>query len=329
MGSTGSTTPPLATFKQSNSRQKSITLKHGGTERESNPYVKYRSRPSTFSHTLGRHRHATTFNSHPHPVQKRAPSHHWDYINPVLGMCSILMIQNPFEGHQLITAVKHILRQALYRDRISAPALIRIVTGYCFIAEQDFSLSLVNVFGEFVVQELKISIQNHSNVRYDEEVIVREDEMDDTSDLEDSNHHRHFHHPHHRHHHQNNSSRRRHGKDTDKDEKMRLGGHGSFNEGAPHLGRGHVGTGLGGGVGVGGGGQNVSGRTKILAHNFHVLHHLLIWDLDPSYNLEWTRIKWEILGSMRFPPGHPILFPGATDALRQVTASIIADWVDT
>lgn len=44
--------------------------------------------------------------------------------------------------------------------------------------------------------------------------------------------------------------------------------------------------------------------------------------------MEWTRIKWDILGSMRFPPGHPILFPGATDALRQVTASIIGDWVD-
>ncbi|KAF9905814.1 hypothetical protein EC991_001290 [Linnemannia zychae] len=327
LGSTGSTAPiNSGTLRQPGSRQKSVTLKSGGAERESNPYVKYRPGHGTFSHTLGRHRRATTLNNHLPPAQKRAPSHHWDYINPVLGMCSILMIQNPFEGHQLITAVKHVLRQALYRDRISAPALIRIVTGYCFIAEQDFSLSLVNVFGEFVVQELKISIQNHSNVRYDEEVAVREDEIDDLSDQENSDHH----HLHGRHH-QNGNHRHRpnwNGKNGDKDEKKGMGGAGSSGE-AIHLGRGHAGTGIGGVGGVGGGAQNASGRTKILAHNFHVLHHLLIWDLDPSYSLEWTRIKWEILGSMRFPPGHPILFPGATDALRQVTASIVGDWVDS
>ncbi|KAF8941849.1 hypothetical protein BGZ47_007127 [Haplosporangium gracile] len=331
--STGTATSTLpAAVRQSSWRQKSATFK--SSERESNPYVKYRPRQSTFNQTVGRHRHATTLNSHLPPAQKRAPSHHWNYINPILGMCSILMIQNPFEGHQLVTAVKHVLRQALYRDRISAPALIRVVTGYCFIAEQDFSLSLVNIFGEFVVQELKISIQNHSHVRYDEEVVVREDEMDDISDLEDSDHLRH-HHPHHPQHRRNQSGNRRRrsswdGKDGDKDEKKGMGRAGLGGEGALHLGRGHVPTGLGvGGVGGGGGGgHNASGRTKILAHNFHVLHHLLIWDLDPSYNLEWTRIKWEILGSMRFPPGHPILFPGATDTLRQVMASIIGDWVD-
>ncbi|KAG0082348.1 hypothetical protein BGZ90_000025 [Linnemannia elongata] len=322
--STGTSTPtPPGPVRQSSSRQKSVTLK--SPEKESNPYVKYRPRQSPFNQALNRHRHATTLNSHLPLAQKRVLSHNWDYTNPVLGMCSILMIQNPFEGHQLVTAVKHILRQALYRDRISAPALIRVVTGYCFIAEQDFSLSLVNVFGEFVVQELKISIQNHSQVRYDEEVVVRDDEMDDISDQEDSDHH---------HRHNRNVNRRRragwNSKDGGKDEKG-LGGAGSSGEGPLHLGRGHVPAGLGGVGGVGGGGgggQNASGRTKILAHNFHVLHHLLIWDLDPSYNMEWTRIKWEILGSMRFPPGHPILFPGATDALRQVTASIIGDWVD-
>ncbi|KAF9090257.1 hypothetical protein BGX23_006129 [Mortierella sp. AD031] len=334
MASTGSATPmSQATVRQPSSRQKPMPLKQANSsERESNPYVKYRPRQSTFNSTLSRHRHATTLNSLP-PAQKRAPSHHWDYINPVLGMCSILMIQNPFEGHQLVTAVKHVLRQALYRDRISAPALIRVATGYCFMAEQDFSLSLVNVFGEFVVQELKISIQNHSNVRYEDEVAVREDEMGDISDLDDSDHpeHHHHHRLYHRHHrpHQNGGRRRRsswNGKEGDKGKEKGQGGAGSSGEGGGggsiHLGRGHV------GAAGGGGGHQASGRTKILAHNFHVLHHLLIWDLDPSYNMEWTRIKWDILGSMRFPPGHPILFPGATDALRQVTASIVGDWVD-
>lgn len=275
-----STTAPPVTVRQSSSQQKSMAIK--SSERESNPYVKYRPRQNTFGHTLGRHRQATALNNHLPLAQKRAPPHHWDYINPVLRMCSILMIQNPFEGHQLVTAVKHVLRQALYRDRISAPALIRVMTGYCFIAEQDFSLSLVNVFGEFVVQELKISIQNNSHVGYDEEFAVREDEMDDLSDLESSDHHHGRHHLPHHHRHLRKGSRRRRsswdGKGGNKDEKKSLGrggGTGSSGEGALHLGRGHVVAGRGG-VGGGGvnGGQNASGRTKILAHNLHVLHHV-------------------------------------------------------
>lgn len=54
-----------------------------------------------------------------------------------------------------------------------------------------------------------------------------------------------------------------------------------------------------------------------------------MWDLDASYNMEWTRIKWDILGTMRFPPGHPLLFPGANDALRRETALIVGDLVDS
>jgi hypothetical protein len=273
-GSAGSTTPiPPAILGQPSPPQKPATLKHGGIERESNPYVEYQSRQSTLSHTLGRHRHAA--NNQLPLAQKQVPSHHWDYINPILGMCSILMIQSPFEGHQLITAVKHILRQALYRDRISAPALIRIVTGYCFIAEQDFSLSLVNVFGEFVVQELKNSIQSYSNIRYDDGFAVRKDEMNDISDQEDLGHRRH-------HHHANSNRHRRsdwNGKRGDRDEKKGLSGAGPSGEGPLHLSRGYVGTGIGGGIGgVGGGLHNASGRTKILAHNFHVLHHVCCLD---------------------------------------------------
>jgi hypothetical protein len=55
---------------------------------------------------------------------------------------------------------------------------------------------------------------------------------------------------------------------------------------------------------------------------------MLLWDVDPHYNMEWTRIKWDILGSMRFPPGQPILFPGADDPLRQETMAIVSEWVD-
>ncbi|GJJ74669.1 hypothetical protein EMPS_07027 [Entomortierella parvispora] len=289
------------------------------------------------------------------PASKRGPSHHWGYINPVLGMCSILMIQNPLEGHHLITAVKHVLRQALYRDRISASAMIRLVTGYCYMAELDFSLQLVNVFGEFVVEELKVSILNHGHhgtYSDEEEYTESESEEDDLrkgQPTEDGHGPggegqkkkkkkkrggKHRHHP--RRHEQGEkqdlffSKKSGHGGEDDRDREMekalapsRSGG------GAVHVGLGL--SAVTAGLGVGGAGLHshhpVGGRTKILASNFHLLHHLLIWDTDPSYNVEWTKMKWDILGTMRFPPGHPILFPGATDALRQETAAIVNDWV--
>ncbi|KAF9934838.1 hypothetical protein FBU30_010811 [Linnemannia zychae] len=304
MPSSSSIAPTLpGIIRQPTSRRKSVTLKQvTSLEREHNPYIKYR------------HHHTTGFNQHLTAAQKRSQTQHWNYVNPVLCMCSILMIQNPFEGHHLISAVKHILRQALYRDRISAPALIRVVTGYCFIAEQDFSLPLVNAFGEFVVQELKASIQSNSHTKHDEEAALHEDELDATSDPEDHHYHRH-------------RLKRASWKESDKDGRRTHSGNSSpAGSGSPlYLARSHVGT----GAGIGSAGAGGHGRSKILAHNFHVLHHLLMWDVDPSYNMEWTRIKWEILGSMRFPPGQPILFPGANDVLREITASIIEDWVET
>ncbi|KAF9965816.1 Ribosome biogenesis protein erb1 [Mortierella alpina] len=254
-------------------------------------------------------------------LKKALYTYHWDYVDPVLNMCSIVMIQNPMEGHHLIAAVKHVLKQALYRDRISAPVMIRLLTGYCYVAELDFSLQLVNVFGEFLVDELKASILNNPKAN--------------KSDLDGSEGHHHHHHTYKREAEAMDESQRFHLGRTrqdsrtasllrgEKEKSVGLSGGGE----ATLTGTAGVSLGLSGVVG-GGGLRLAGGRTKFLASNFHLLHHLLIWDVNPGYNPEWTKIKWGILGSMRFPPGHPILLPGANDALRQETAAIIADWAD-
>ncbi|KAF9350154.1 hypothetical protein BGX26_011626 [Mortierella sp. AD094] len=273
--------------------------------------------------------HSSTFNS-THSSSSRTPQHSlskfpamkkiqfqtWDYSNAVLNMCSILMVQNPLEGHHLITAVKHVLKQALYRDRITAVVMIRLVTAYCFIAELDFSLSLVNVFGEFVVEELRTSIANNLHGRYEDDV-RGEDEVEDI--IQDGPR-SHVH-----------GRPQRSGSNVAKERESTIGvgsGVGSVN-----LGLGSVGLNVGAGNANSSSNNNnnnnhSSNRSRILASNFHLLHHLLIWDLDPSYNMEWTQIKWGILGSMRFPPGHPILFPGANDDLRKETAAIVSVWAD-
>ncbi|KAF9570686.1 hypothetical protein EC968_001470 [Mortierella alpina] len=256
-------------------------------------------------------------------LKKALYTYHWDYVDPVLNMCSIVMVQNPMEGHHLISAVKHVLKQALYRDRISAPVMIRLLTAYCFVAELDFSLQLVNVFGEFLVDELKASILNNPKAH--------------KYDLDGSEGHHHHHHASQREAEVGDESQKFHlgriRKDSrtasllreDKEKALGLSGGGE----TTLTGTAGVSLGLSGVVGGGGGGPRLAGgRTKFLASNFHLLHHLLIWDVDPSYNPEWTKIKWGILGSMRFPPGHPILLPGANDALRQETAAIIADWAN-
>ncbi|KAF9958779.1 hypothetical protein BGZ72_010920 [Mortierella alpina] len=312
---------------------KSILLKNVASfDPEISPYTKFSRQDTmtsnasfTFSqtasdrHTLQPNQPQQQQQQQATPALKRAlPTYHWDYVDPVLNMCSILMVQNPMEGHHLIGAVKHVLKQALYRDRISAPVMIRLLTGYCFVAELDFSLQLVNVFGEFLVDELKASIQNNPKAnRYDldgseghQRPYQREAETGDESQK--------FH-----------LGRVRKDSRTasllrgDKEKSLGLSG------GREATLTATAGVSLGLSNVVGGAGQRLAGgRTKFLASNFHLLHHLLIWDADPSYNPEWTKIKWGILGSMRFPPGHPILLPGANDALRQETAAIIADWAD-
>ncbi|KAG0270667.1 Canalicular multispecific organic anion transporter 2 [Actinomortierella ambigua] len=54
-----------------------------------------------------------------------------------------------------------------------------------------------------------------------------------------------------------------------------------------------------------------------MACNLLLAHHLLEWQANPALHPRWTVIKAEYLGKMRFPPGQPVLFPGATDALRK------------
>ncbi|KAG0305177.1 hypothetical protein BGZ98_004526, partial [Dissophora globulifera] len=286
-------------------RQKSNLLKHMASfDVESNPFTKSRqnrqnnnssssSNGGSYPPSTHHHHHSSThqsLNRHQGPAaQRQGVIQNWNYSDAILGMCATLTIQNPLEGHHLISAVKHVLRQALYRDKISAPVLIRLVTGYCYMAELDFSLSLVNVFGEFVVEELRSSIQDDGLTQRDD------DEEENDEDQE------HLLSP-------------RHGR------LKRIGDEGK-EHGSKSIGRGGNNSG-------GADGDSLSVRTKILASNFHLLHHLLIWDLDPSYNMEWTQIKWSILGTMRFPPGHPILFPGANDVLRQGTASIVSDFVE-
>ncbi|KAG0199919.1 hypothetical protein BGX28_006884 [Mortierella sp. GBA30] len=315
------------------SRRKQITLKNVASfDVQSNLYTKYSRQNTTMSTGSYPVSQSSSSDRHPfrHGPQQQQPSQnqsptpspkrvlhsiqHWDYVNPVLNMCSTLMIQNPEEGHHLITAVKHVLKQALYRDKISAPVMIRLLTAYCYVAELDFSLQLVNVFGEFIVDELKISILNNArghSGRYDPEGFSSDHWRGD--ELGDDPYKFHL------------------GRMRKDSRTMSLLMMSDKEKSSKTLGAGMTGdtamTGVSLGLGVGGG-QRYAGRTKILASNFHLLHHLLIWDQDPSYNLEWTRIKWGILGSMRFPPGHPILLPGANEALRQETSTIIADWVE-
>ncbi|CAO3565985.1 unnamed protein product [Mortierella alpina] len=221
-------------------------------------------------------------------LKKALYTYHWDYVDPVLNMCAIVMVQNPMEGHHLIAAVKHVLKQALYRDRISAPVMIRLLTGYCFMAELDFSLQLVNVFGEFLVDELKTSILNNPKAnKYD-------------LDGSEGHHHHHYHqHTYKREAEAMDGSQRFHLGRTRQDsrtasllrgEKEKFVGLGGGGE-ATITGTAGVSLGLSGVVG-GGGPRLAGGRTKFLASNFHLLHHLLIWDVDPSYNPEWTKIKW-------------------------------------
>ncbi|KAG0260526.1 hypothetical protein BG011_001847 [Mortierella polycephala] len=373
------TTMPVPTTPPSR-RRKSITFKNmASMSQENNPYVEYghqNTKTSTFSNTFsqatGRHPH------HHHAMQPtavmphRSYDYHWDYVNPVLNMCAILMIQNPLEGHHLISAVRHILRQALYRYKISAPVIVRLVTAYCYMAELDFSLALVNVFGEFMVQELKNSILNYTRRKYGDSSDEKEDDDDDDGDVvismqddyegvgesmqrntgdwksatlgekevtgAENNGDEYLGERMSKKSGQFWSQKTRSGRsDREKRERVRdrneerertirAGMHG--NGGGVGGGGLGLGTAAAGPGGASGGGHGPSGRSKILASNFHLMHHMLIWDLDPSYNKEWTRIKWDILGSMRFPPGQPILFPGANDSLRQETATIIQDWVE-
>lgn len=139
------------------------------------------SEASTSTHQNQQSKPSTTRKSPPSSVQ------HWTYGNAVLGMCSCLMIQNPVEGHQLIPAVKQVLRQALYRDRISANALVRLVTAYCYMAELDFSLPLENVFGEFLVEELRASTHGTHHGRND-----GDDDSDDNKEGEDEEREKHL-----------------------------------------------------------------------------------------------------------------------------------------
>ncbi|KAF9114696.1 hypothetical protein BGX27_010088 [Mortierella sp. AM989] len=244
------------------------------------------------------------------PILKRIHFRSWEYSNAIIRMCSVIMVQNPLEGHSLIAAAKNVLKQALYRDKISAQAMIRLVTGYCFMAELDFSLSLVNVFGEFVVEELRASIANNVNGKYEDETHWG----DETEDILQDEHHT-----------QGRPQRKGTNVGKERDSTISIGA----GVGSVSLGIGAVGPNAGVGNTINNSNSNSnSGRSKILASNFHLLHHLLIWDLNPNYNLEWTQIKWEILGPMRFPPGHPILFPGANDDLRKETAAIVSVWAD-
>ncbi|KAI1312292.1 hypothetical protein EDD11_002982 [Mortierella claussenii] len=283
---------PASTPKVALARRKSAILKHMPSfDLESNPFAKSRNRrnsiqESTLSSAPSQQQqqqqqqqqssssspppsHPRHFRHlHPHrqpitkaPMQSSTYLHHWDYSNPVLNMCAILMIQNPLEGHHLVSAVKHVLRQALYRDKISAPVMIRLVTGYCYMAELDFSLSLVNVFGEFVVEELKTSIQSYAHSKYDDELTQGEDETAE-----------HVHHMYgylHRHGH---PLFRKNGKievEKEKEQAIAAGG-GGLGTGVKNVGLGTVG--LGGGVGA----YSTGGRTKILAGNLHLLHHVIL-----------------------------------------------------
>lgn len=198
-------------------------------------------------------------------LKKVLHTYHWDYVDPVLKMCSILMVQNPMEGHHLIAAVKHVLKQALYRDRLSAPVMIRLLTAYCYVAELDFSLQLVNVFGEFLVDELKTSILNNPKAsKYD---------LDGSEG--------HHHHTHQRETEAGDESQKFHlgrmRRDSrtasllrgDKEKALGLSG------GAEATLTGTAGVSLGLSGVVGGGGPRLAGgRTKFLASNFHLLHHV-------------------------------------------------------
>ncbi|KAF9963284.1 hypothetical protein BGZ65_004690 [Modicella reniformis] len=247
--------------------------------------------------------------------QQEQQQQHWSYSSAVLGMCSSLMIQNPQEGHHLIPAVKQVLKQALYRDKLSANALIRLVIAYCYMAESDFALPLGNIFGEFLVEELKSSMrQSHApngqgngtsaspgTGKYDDSsdddiAVLRKDKEGEEDERE------------------------RHLAQTMRNSKV-------YEKEKDNAINGTKGTTASGGQGTGTANFG-NGRTKILPCNFHLLHHLFLWDIDPSYNKEWTHIKCEILGSMRFPHGQPSLFPGANDALRRKTMAIVSDWVD-
>lgn len=256
-GGVGSSKPPP--------RRKSVALKSKASFDfdHSNPYVQYR-----------RHHHSggkTTLSgmlfsaNTPLQVLKRGHTPAWDYMNPIMGMCSILMIQNPMDGHALIPAIKSILRQALYRDKISATSLIRLCTGYTFMAELDFSLALVNVIGEFVVEELKTSITK--DAKYGREGGGRYDDHDhDEDELRQGQHPLTF---------LDRNGRLKSNiqdealekEDEDKDKKrikeIKSGGA----QNGHHLG-------LGGVAGHQYQRQPIGGRTKILASNFHILHHV-------------------------------------------------------
>ncbi|KAG0345938.1 hypothetical protein BG004_002769 [Podila humilis] len=305
----------------SKQRRNSVALQSmTSSDNESNsPFVQYQKQNQSVG---GK---ATSLDNLAYPfTTKRGYTQAWDYVNPIMGMCSMLMIQNPMEGHALIPAIKGILRQSLYRDIISATSLIRLCTGYTYMAELDFSLALVNVVGEFVVEELKTSITKDAKL-YSGRGEGRYGDEDGGGGLDENGN---------GHGYQKGMTMsiqpQTHGKfksaaqgevnekkEQDKEKKrikdIKAGGP----QNSHHMG-------VGGAYQQ----QHVGGRTKILASNFHVLHHLLIWDLDPSYNMEWTRIKWDILGAMRFPPGCPLLFPGANDALRGETAAIVGDLFD-
>ncbi|KAG0240230.1 hypothetical protein B0O80DRAFT_502995 [Mortierella sp. GBAus27b] len=291
------------------------------SEHETPPAFKRRSTKydSVYSQTSTSTRQQTTkpptSANQNHPVPSSVQhQQHWTYGNAVLGMCSSLIIQNPTQGRHLITAVKQVLKQALYRDMISANTLVRLVTAYCYMAELDYSLPLENAFGEFLVEELKAcSIMQQGQVSHhgggsggggrndDHDGSGSED--DGESVLEDREKY-----------HVTPSSRRYSKavveKEKDKDSKDKNHHH-------------HHTTGKGATAGSGGGRHG----SKILPCNFHLLYHLLLWDVDPAYNAEWTRIKWEVLGSMRFQPGQPILFPGADSSLHRDTRAIVNEWV--
>ncbi|KAF9419989.1 hypothetical protein BGZ76_004175, partial [Entomortierella beljakovae] len=213
---------------------------------DSNPTLKTRLlHSSTFNSTTSTSPntyHATQLPKFPDPKLFQHPS--WDYSNAILGMCAIIMIHNPLEGYQLIPAVRHVLKQALYRDKMTAQAMIRLVTGYCYIAEQDFSLSLVNIFGGLVVEELKNSLaQNNSNGsgHYYEDDLYRDDENEDIGGVQDAQQGR-----------PRNSTLR----EIDRESTVLSSGTGA-------------GT-IKGGLGSAG---NSSNRSKILASNLYLLHH--------------------------------------------------------
>ncbi|KAF9336084.1 hypothetical protein BG006_009778 [Podila minutissima] len=314
-GGVGSSKPPP--------RRKSVALKSKAPFDfdHSNPYVQYRRHQHGGGKTTLSGNSTFLFSANtPLQVLKRGHTPAWDYVNPIMGMCSILMIQNPMEGHALIPAIKSILRQALYRDKISATSLIRLCTGYTFMAELDFSLALVNVIGEFVVEELKTSITK--DAKHGREGGGRYDDHDhDEDELRQGQHPLTF--PDRNGRLKSNIQDEALEKEDENKDKKRIK---EIKSGGAQ--NGHY-LGLGGVAGHQYQRLPIGGRTKILASNFHILHHLLMWDLDASYNMEWTRIKWDILGTMRFPPGHPLLFPGANDALRRETALIVGDLVDS